>query len=229
MQRGDPDQATQLIAGPYALYAYHKNIVRAAAKDKSRYVLNAVGLQPEIPGLVATNGRILATLPIQPITEDGELGAFGAGFTSKGLGRPILLPLELFKGIPAKLDSAQSHFELVVVKRGGQHFAIRRAMPYGNTSEYHIPEELVDGQFPEYQQLLRDEVEDSSFKSKVAACFDAGYLADTARAIGAAEAVVKIMKKDGAAIVHHSSDPDRRAAGPKGWEGFGVIMPITLA
>lgn len=224
------DEQIRVIAGPFALSAYHGNIHRAAAREKERYAMHSVALIPEVPGLVATNGRLMAMLPIRPIHEDGSVGDFGTGFSTKPKEKPpILLPLELFKGFPRKLEGGQTHIELTVIERDGERFAVRRDCPYGNQYQFQIPKELRSGQYPEYEQILQEmERMVKRQKTTATAHFDATLLQDICKAIGATGdgmALVSIFDPKKGALVQHY---DREAEGPKGWEGAGIIMPMSF-
>jgi hypothetical protein len=218
----------KMVAGPFAIYPHHRNLWKVAASERSRYTLNAVALYPAIPGLVATDGRVLATAPIQSIDpQSGEPGPWGENFHKPG-GNPILLPLKLFRKIPTKLEPGQTHMELSIISMpdptvGTRLFAIRDDCPYGNRYRYPLD---LEGAYPEYTAVLKsaDEYEP---KKGVEVNLDVDYLVNLAKAIGSKRAVLKIFdtKVNGASLMMPiESEWD----GPPSSCPTGIIMPITL-
>lgn len=219
-----------LVAGPFALYSYHKHIVKAAAKTRSRYELNSVALVSNVPGLVATDGRALAMLPLQAIdTKTGKLGDFGTAF-HKGVD-PFLLPLDLFKGLPTKLDAGQTHIELTIVEREAldaegnpcgthQQWAVVRHCPYGNTYEYPV----YEGTFPEYSALLFSD-DEVLHRTKATARIDVTLLTNVAKAIGGGDVTLKVHDGKSAAVLEPAGIGDEVTPT---WHGRGIIMPMTL-
>ncbi|MDP3911562.1 MAG: hypothetical protein Q8Q14_14345 [Gemmatimonadales bacterium] len=227
-----PSAVEQVIAGPFALFPHHRNIWRSAATEKTRYVLNAVALLPDVPGLVATDGKILTMLPLQAVDPNGEPGPYGNNFRGHRHKDLILLPLEVFKTLPRKLEAGVNHVELTVIQQGTVRFAVKREVPYGSSSRTVIPDTLVSGQYPEFAGVI-PEWEDR--QPTVAACFDPRYVADLAKAIGDHETMVLcVFAEDGAAVMLAGDEKTpvtkRRARRlePEGWQGIGVIMPVTL-
>jgi DNA polymerase-3 subunit beta len=133
-----PSDSTCLI-GAEDLRSLVRKTVFAAGREAARYVLNGVNLMVDGGNLrfVATDGRRLATLarPIEPT----EAASPGSGHAIVGV-----------KGL--------QHFERVAAGvEGSVSLAIAKRFVALRTEKAEVTVRVMDGTFPEYQQIVPDE------------------------------------------------------------------------
>jgi len=193
---------------------FHKSckIHKAAAKDAGRYAMHHVRLERDYAGarLIATDGRILAVLPVQDAEQDDD------GFlSSESIAEAVKKPSK-------KNDTA------TILANG----SIRAcAVEAGPVVEFERPSN--DHEFPKWRAVVPEG------EPTVRICLNPSYLATVAHAIGAGDGVVLEFYapaaeggRPGPIAVRPAFPIGGAVKGNEkatdGAERFGVIMPIEL-
>jgi DNA polymerase-3 subunit beta len=140
-----PSESTCLI-GAEDLRALVRKTVFSAGREAARYVLNGVNVMVDGKNLrfVATDGRRLATLarPVEPMEDAGAGGQAIVGV--KGL----------------------QHFERVAAGvEGSVSLAIASRFVALRTEKAEVTVRVMDGTFPEYQQIVPEETPSEAIAS----------------------------------------------------------------
>lgn len=203
---------------------HSQKVHEATSKYPGRYAMNCVQLRLAFggkPELVATDGRILAVVPVE-LTGTSD-------------------PNDGFEG--GELIARDTFVELMKGRKTEERSLIRNVHKdiIGRRGELSLKARLGEGDFPKVDQLVPEERDDD-----ITFTFDVEFLVRIAKATGAEAITLRIPSKmpDEPGHVtppHETVDWDRQVATPvkviargvgadnyRPNGAFGVIMPITV-